>query len=763
MNSTSPDPTTRSPRPAVNLPGPFGEPVARVDGRAKVTGAARYAAEHFADGLLYGVVVSATVARGRILRIDTAAALAVPGVVEVMHHGNRLPMSRFDLMHKDIVAPSGSPFRPLDDDRVHSEGQPVALVVADSFEAARHAARLVRIEYAAEPHHSDLHARLGDARKPGRLKFGFTPPPKPTGDAEGAFQAADIKVAAEYLASSEYHNPMEMHATTAVWDGPGKLTVYDKTQGAQNSRMYLAHALKLKKDNVRVLCPYVGGAFGSGLRPQYQSLLAAMAALKLQRTVRVVLTRQQMFTFGNRPEAVQTLKLSCTPDGRLTSVQHSAVTETSRNEDYVEVIVNWSALLYPCDNVALDFKVVPLDRFTPMDMRAPGAVTGVHALECAMDELAYAAGLDPLELRLRNYAERDHGEDKPFSSKALRDCYAQGAERFGWARRSAAPRSMRDGRTLVGWGMATGVWDAMQMPGAARAVLQADGTLAVSSATTDIGTGTYTVMTQIAAASLGLPLDKVVFTLGDSTLPMAPIEGGSMTVATIGTAVQAACHKLARTLHRMVRVLPDAPLGKPLFDEVEFVEGRIRLRADPARAVAFDDLLQRSGKARVEEKTMALPHFLKQRKFTRSTHSAVFAEVRVDEDFGTVEVTRIVTAIAAGRIVNPRTATSQIQGGVVWGISHALHEEALHDHRLGKVMNHSFAEYHVPVNRDIGAIEVIFVPEEDDVVNPLGVKGVGEIGMVAVSPAIANAVFHATGRRHYSVPMTPDRVMAPGG
>ncbi len=744
--------------PDITLPRPFGAPISRVDGPAKVTGRARYAAEHPAEGLTYGVVVSATIARGRIARIDTGAALAYPGVVEVLTHENRPAMARLDLLHKDIDAPSGSPFRPLYDDRVHSEGQPIALVIAETFEAARHAARLVGVEYEEEAHRSDLSEWLGEAYKPSPRKFGFKSPPKPRGDAAAAFADAAVRVASEYYTPAEFHNPMEMHATTAIWEGPGRLTVYDKTQGAQNSRMYLAHVLKLRKNDVQVLCPFIGGAFGSGLRPNYQLVLAGMGALRLERPVRVVLTRQQMFTFGHRPETYQTIKLSCDDGGKLTSLQHTAVSETSYAEDYVEVIVNWSAMAYSCPNTTLDYKLVQLDRYTPLDMRAPGAVTGMHALECALDELAHAAKIDPMELRLRNYAERDEGADKPFSSKALRDCYRQGAERFGWEKRNPEPRSMRRGKTLIGWGMATGMWDAMQMPGGARAVFRADGTLEVSSATADIGTGTYTVMTQIAAATLGLPMEKVTFKLGDSTLPFAPIEGGSMTVATIGTAVQEVCEKVARRLFRLARILDGRWLGYPLFREVEFADGTIRRKDDPSKAIPLASLVERSGYGDIDKKVLSLPRILKQSKYTRATHSAVFVEVRVDEDFGTVEVARVVNAVAAGRIVNPKTARSQIEGAVVWGISKALHEESLHDHRLGKVMNHNLAEYHVAAHRDIEDIDVVFVEEEDGVVNPLGVKGVGEIGIVAVSAAIANAVFHATGRRVRSLPMTPDKV-----
>ncbi|HEU4536269.1 MAG TPA: molybdopterin cofactor-binding domain-containing protein, partial [Polyangiaceae bacterium] len=371
----------------------------------------------------------------------------------------------------DDDAPKGSPFRPLYDDRVHFSGQPVALVVAETLEAARHAASLVRVAYERAAHETDLRAKRGEGYQPGKAKDGYEKPPKPRGDPDGAFARAAVRVDAEYHAPVEHHNPLELHSSTAVWGDDGALTAYDKTQGVKNTQQYLAKVFGLDETQVRVLSPFVGGAFGSGLRPQYQLFLAVMAARELRRPVRVTLTRPQMFTFGHRPETLQRVALGASADGRLEALIHEALAETSRFEDYVENVVNWSGMLYACDNVRLEHKVAKLDAYTPLDMRAPGATWGVYALECAMDELAHAAGIDPLELRLKNYTERDPSKDRPFSSKELRACYRQGAERFGWARRSPAPRSMRDGRRLVGWGMATGVWDAMRQPASARAVL----------------------------------------------------------------------------------------------------------------------------------------------------------------------------------------------------------------------------------------------------------------------------------------------------
>ena len=738
----------------------LGGAVSRVDGRAKVTGAAQYAAEHFAPDLLYGVVVSGTVARGRILGIDTAEALAVEGVVEVMSHLKRPKVRSFDIAYKDMTAPAGSPFRPFYDDRILYSGQPVALVLAETFEAARRAAALVRVRYEQQEHDTRLLANLGRARAPRPLKAGFEPPPPEKGHAEKAWQAAPVRIEAGFHHGVEHHNPLEMFTSTVIRDERGHLTIYDKTQSSQNSAWYVRHVFGLSKDKVTVRNPYVGGAFGSGLRPQYQLALAVMASLHLERSVRVMLTRQQMFSFGHRPETVQTVKLAAERDGTLRAIMHEAVSETSHFEDYVEVIVNWSGLLYACDNIKLGYKVVSLDQYTPIDMRAPGATHGTFALEVAMDELSYALDMDPLALRLKNYAERSPVDDKPYSSKELRACYAQGAEKFGWTGRPLAPRTMREGSELIGWGMATGVWDAMQMFARASAVMHPDGRLVVSSAASDIGTGTYTVMAMIAAETMGLPLERVTFQLGDSTLPAAPVEGGSSHVATVGSAVAGACDKLRLTLLRYAQSAADSPFRDKRLKDVEFAGGVMRLKRDPGTFISLGTIVERSGRGRLEEKYLLLPQMLKQRKYRRLVHSAVFVEVRVDEELGIVRVTRVVNAVAAGRIMNAKTAASQIVGGVVWGISQALHEESHVDHRFGRFMNHNLSEYHVAVNADIHDIDVMFVEEDDRIVSRLGAKGVGEIGQVSVAAAVSNAIYHATGKRIRSTPITPDKVMA---
>lgn len=731
---------------------PLGRALDRVDGRDKVTGRARYAADVAVPGLLHGWVVNARVPRGRILGIDSRAAEAVPGVHLVLTHANRPPVASYDEPYQDADAAEGSPFRPLFDERILYDGQPVALVVAESLEQARHAARLVTVDYQAEAHQTDLLAALEQAH-PAPTEL-----PGPRGDCAGSLAGAALQIDVQYSSPVEHHNPMEPHAST-VWVQPdGTLLIYDKTQGTQNSQQYVEQVFGLEPGRVRVMAPFVGGAFGSGLRPQYQLVLAMMAALKLQRSVRVVLTRQQMFTFGYRPRTLQRLALGTAANGELRALRHEALGQTSRFEDFTEQVVPWSGMLYQCDNVELGYRLAPLDVYTPLDMRAPGAALGVFALECAMDEMAAAVAIDPLQLRLDNYAETQQNAGKPFSSKALRACYAEGAERFGWATRELEPRSRREGHELIGWGMATGVWESMQKPASARARIDASGHLHVSSATTDIGTGTYTVMTQIAADSLGLGMHQVTFSLGDSALPRAPLQGGSFTVSSVGSAVREACLALRGVLLEAAAARPGSPFAGLSLEQVTFGEGQLRSVAAPEVALDYGEIVRGAGVDGLDALVEAQPG-AEREAFASAAHSAVFVEVRVDEALGVVRVSRVVSAIAAGRVVNPKTARSQIIGGVVWGIGMALQEETRTDHALGRHMNRNLAEYHIPVHADIGEIEVIFVEEEDRVVNALGSKGVGEIGIVGVAAAVANAIWHATGKRIRDLPITPDKLL----
>ncbi|KRP89090.1 aldehyde oxidase [Bradyrhizobium yuanmingense] len=728
-----------------------GTPTSRVDGRAKVTGAAKYAGEFAADGLLHGFVVEASIARGRIARLDTSEALKVKGVVDVLTHEHRPPLADKDEAWKDEVAPEkGSPFRPLYDERVKFNGQPIALVVAEDWEIAKFAATRVRVEYEQEAFSTDLESERGKAEK-------VDQPHKPRGDAAAALTRAAVRHEADYVIPTEHHNPMELFATTAVWNGSGGLTVYDKTQGVQNVQKFLCSVFGKEPDDIRVISPYVGGAFGSGLRPQHQVVLATLAALALRRSVRVVLTRQQMYGLGYRPMTIERVALGAKPDGTLDAITHEAIAVTSRYEDFSRNDTGWAEQLYKSPNSNFSHKLVDLDVSTPADMRAPGAATGVCALECAMDELAVALKLDPVELRLRCYSDRDQSQGLPYTSKQLRECYARGAEAFGWSRRSPAPRSMRDGKELVGWGMATGVWEALQMPVAVRIVLTANGHAEVSCAASDIGTGTYTIVAQVAADALGLPIENISVRLADSTLPQAPVEGGSWMAASSAHAVLGAAEEIRWELARLAKAMPGSPLADLDAADVTLTDGMIASSDGRGAAVSIADVMRHSKLERIEKEK--LNQFAEDKSHARNTHSAVFAEVKIDEELGIIRVTRIVNAVAAGRILNTKTGRSQIMGGVVWGIGMALHEETVMDHRFGRIMNANIAEYHIPVNADVHDIDVIFVDEPDDRINRLGIKGLGEIGIVGVPAAIANAVYHATGKRIRRFPITLDKLL----
>jgi len=731
----------------------LGKPTSRVDGRAKVTGAAKYAAEYGAPGLAHGFVVTSAIAKGRIARIDTSEALAVDGVLDVFTHAHRPRMATAEKKYSDDIAPPGAPLRPLYDDRIRFSGQPVALVVAEELEIARYAASLVGVEYEQQAHLTDFEAERGSAtigKADGEAHS------HRRGDVKKAFAQAPVRVEAEYRMAVEHHNPMEMFGATAVWEGDGRITIYDKTQGPLNCRNYVASVFAMPRAKVRVLSPYVGGGFGSGLRPQYELPLAVLAARALKRSVQVTLTRQQMFGLGYRAGNIQSLALAADRDGRLASFRHEFIGMTSQFEAFQRNYVTWSSLLYTCLNAELAQKLVKLDQNTPCDMRAPGGAEGLYAIECAMDELSYAANVDPLELRLINYSDRDQIEDQPYSSKELRECYRQGAEKFGWSKRNPQPRSMQEGGELIGWGMATGIWEAMQLEASARAVLSANGSLEIASATADMGPGTYTMMAQLAADMLGVPLDNVTAKLGDSDLPYAPVEGGSFTTASVGSAIHAACRAVQKELLGLAQKAARSPLAGAKLDDVVFADGMIRRKGGSAEVSLTDAM--RAGKVdRIEKEASVKPN--DKSKYSHYTHSAVFAEVRVDEQIGVIRVARLVSAVAAGRILNPKLAASQILGAVVGGIGMALHEETATDHRFGRFMTHNLADYHVPAHADVHAIDVIFVEEKDDEINPLGVKGVGEIGIVGTAAAIANAIYHATGKRVRDLPITIDKLM----
>jgi len=738
----------------------MGAPTSRIDGIAKVTGAAKYAGEFNVAGLAHACMVGATIAKGRIARIDTTAAKGVAGVIDVLTHENRPPLPDNDQAYKDDVAPDGSPFRPLYDGKVMFNGQPIALVVAETPEIARCATGLVEVSYDKQPSVTDIFRERDKAvpvKAPANPMEAAFAPPKTRGTPDQALAAAAVRHQAEYFVPIEHHNPMELYASTVVYERGGKLTVYDKTQGVQNVQKYLCGVFGMQPEDVRVMSPFMGGGFGSGLRPQFQVVLAGLAARALQRSVRLVLTRQQMYVLGYRPAMIQSIALGANTGGTLDAIAHDAVTITSQYEDFHRQETGWSGVLYKSPNAKYAHRLAKLDLATSCDMRAPSACTALFALESAMDELAIKLNLDPVELRMRCYTDRDQNEDKPFSSKALRQCYQQGAEAFGWGKRSPVPRSMRDGSDLIGWGMATGVWEALQVPITVRIALTANGHAEVACATSDIGTGTYTIMAQVAADMLGLPLDNISIKLGDSSLPQSPVEGGSWIATSVANAIAATAEQVRGDLLRVAAQMPNSPLAGLAVGEAVLVDGKLASRGDAARAVPIADVMRHGRLDRLDKELTTNP--AQDQSQAHNTHSAVFAEVKVDEQLGVVRVTRAVNAVAAGRILNPKTAGSQILGGVVWGIGMALHEETMIDHRFGRIMNANIAEYHVPVHADVHDIKVIFVDEPDSS-NPLGMKGVGEIGIVGVAAAIANAVYHATGKRVRNLPITLDKLQS---
>ena len=738
------------------MPRYIGKPMSRVDGVAKVTGKAKYAAEFQVPNLAYGFIVTSAATKGRITAIDAREAEGAAGVVRVFTHLNAPklgPKASTEEAPPRAREEEDKSFRALQSDRILFNRQPVALVVAETYEQARHAACLVKVSYNAERHVTDTEAVRGRARVPKEEET-----TKPRGNPEAAMRTAPVKIEAEYRIPIEHHNAMEPHAAIAFWQDD-KLTIFDKSQEVYNVRTHLASSFGVPEENVTVVSPFVGGAFGSALRPNYYPALTAMAARELRRPVKVVYTRTQMFTgHGYRPYTIQKVALGAERSGKLSAMIHEAVHNTSAFEEFSDGTTSFPRRVYACPNLHAPLTIADTDLNTPTWMRAPGAVSGMFALESAMDELAYALKMDPLELRLVNYAEVDPDSGKPFSSKALKECYRLGAEKFGWKDRKFEPRSMRDGKLLVGWGTATGVWGAFQMPAAAKITLRRNGTAHVSSATSDIGPGTYTVMTMIAAEYLGLKPEQVKFELGDTRFPRAPSQGGSWTTSSVGSAVYGAALAIGARLLLLANREADSPLRTAAASDVEMLDGRLQLKGDASRFVSISAIMRRNGLTEVTETFESQPS--KEREnYTLLAHGAQFIEVKVDPDLGTVRVTRAIEVTACGKIINPTASHSQEIGGVVWGIGMALQEATEIDHRYGRIMNPNLQHYHVPVNADIHMIETMFVEEDDKIVNPLGVKGMGELGMVGIPAAIANAVYHATGRRIRELPITPDKLL----
>jgi xanthine dehydrogenase YagR molybdenum-binding subunit len=745
-------------RPAI------GKPVARVDGRLKVTGGARYAAEFKVANLAHAVLVMSTIASGRIRSIDTKAALSGPGVIAVITHENapRLNFPERPQAIDDFVAPTfGRSFPVLQESTIYFNSQPIAVVVAENLEQAEYAATLVRVVYDQTKHVTSVEDEIARAfaspeslmKEPLMGRFADVV----RGDPD-ALSKAEVSIDEKYTMPIEHHNPMELLSTIAEWTG-NKLTLHDKTQWIYNTQRHLALVFGMSEEDVHVICPFVGGGFGSSLRPWSHPTVAAMAARVVRRPVKLVVQRSQMFSsHGHRPYTIQRVALGANRDGKLTAIVHEGYAQTSFYEDNTEALVNSTRMLYASPNCITKYRLVRGNIQTPLYMRAPGESSCLFALDSAMDELAYKLKIDPLEFRIRNHADRDPQNGLPWSSKSLLECYRRGAEAFDWARRKLEPGSMRDGQYLVGMGISSGTYPVVRFPASARACVFNDGTAVVQSSASDMGPGTWTTMAIVGAEGLAMDLSRVRSELGDSSLPKGSVHGISSTTGSIGSAVHEACLAVRAKLLALASKDQRSPLNGATEEQVTFADGRIALKSDPSRGESYVNILRRNRMDSIDATIDSNPGD-EEKKFSMHAFSADFVEVRVDAELGSVRVARVVSACAAGRIMNEKTAVSQFIGGIVGGLGQALFEETVMDHRMGRFVNTNLGEYHVPVNADVASIHSFFVEERDDHVNPLGTKGIGELAYAGVAAAVANAVFHATGKRIRRLPITLDKLI----
>ncbi len=738
---------------APNQPAKIGDPYVRVDGKLKVTGTAKYAAEFEVPNAAIGLMVTSTIANGKITRMDTTAAEKAPGVVTILTPSNapRLPKGG----KAGVNPPAGRVLQLLQDANVYYNNQPIAVVVADTLNQALFAASLIDVRYAEQPPKLNFRAGFSDSHE-GKNKV---PADLTSGKPAQGFAEAEVTMDAVYTTPMENHNPMEPHATIASWDGE-LLTLHDSTQYIFGVKKTVAKTLGIPEDNVRVVCPFTGGGFGCKGSTWSHVVLAAMAAKVAKRPVRLVLERPQMFgPVGGRPETYQHIVLGAKRDGTLTGIRHDCYSHTSTIEDFVETSSAQTRMLYSADVITTSQKLVPLTVGTPTFQRAPGESTGTFALEIAMDELATMLKMDPVALRLKNYAETDPTSKKPFSGKHLRECYQQASEQFGWSKRTPEPRSNREGHELIGYGMATATYPANRSQAEAAVTFEPSGRVTVVSGTQDLGTGTYTIMAQVAAATLGMPIDLMDAKLGDTKQPQGPVSGGSQTAASVTPAVQAAAQQAVLKLVTMEVGNSASPFYNLQPDQLGFNDGKLFKKSAPAGGIAFTEVLARNGNKPVAAKASAEPSEASE-EFSQHSWGAVFAEVAVDETLGMARVRRLTAVYDVGTLLNEKTGKSQLIGGLVWATGLVLEEQTHIDGKTGRPVNNNLAEYHVPVNLDIGEIQVSALGIPDKNFNPLGARGIGEIGITGASAAIANAIYNATGKRIREAPITPDKLMA---
>ena len=732
----------------------IGDAVIRVDGPEKVTGKAKFAAEFSPDKVACGVLVTSTIGNGTLLRIDLAAAQGAPGVVTIMTPFNapKLP----DGGKAAVKPPAGRVLSLLQDDQVHYNNQPIAVVVADTLNQAIYAASLLQIRYKPSPPVLDFKAGFPTAHPGGH---GKDPADVGKGSIDDALHSAEVTVDEIYTTPMQNHNPMETHATVASWEGEN-LTLHDSTQYVSGVKQTVAKTLGLPNDNVRVICPFTGGGFGSKGSTWSHVVLAAMAAKVAQRPVKIVLERPQMFgPVGGRPETYQHVTLGAKRDGTLVGLRHDCYSHTSVMEDFTEPSSTVSRVLYASSAISTKQRLVPLNVGVPTFQRAPGEATGTFALEIAMDELAEKLQMDPIALRMKNYAQKDPTSDKPFSSKHLEECYTQGAQRFGWAKRPSGMRATREGHELIGYGMATATYPANRSAAMAMVTFQPSGRVLVASGSQDLGTGTYTIMAQVAAATLDMDIAQVDAKLGDTTLPKAPVSGGSQSAASVTPAVADGAKQARLKLFALASETAGSSLSGAAMDDMQLKAGVVSLKSAPGKTATVVSLLQLAGGKPVGAMGSAQPDESSE-QYSAHSFGAVFAEVAVDETLGMPRVRRVVAVYDIGTLLSGKTGTSQLIGGVVWGVSLALQESTHLDPTTGRPVNNNLAEYHVPVNLDIGEIDIVTLGIPDMKLDPLGARGVGEIGITGTAAAVANAIYHATGKRIREAPITPDKLIA---
>ena len=741
----------------------IGATVPRIDGPLKTTGVARYAVDHHFPNLAHAVAVQSTIGKGRIRSLDATAAERMPGVVLVMRHGNMEGAFRTFPRQEDGTASEARP--PFEDDKIYYWGQYIAVVVAETLEQAKAAASAVKVEYDAETPdvRTDLSADFNGKRESSWKR----------GDPDRALGDAQVVVDETYVTPAETHNPMEMHGTVAVWDGDN-VTLYESSQGVVNHRTVMSEVLGVPRENVRVISRFIGSGFGGKLFPWPQSTLAAITAKKLNRPVKISTDRRMMFSnTGHRPRTQQRIRLGATNEGKLTAIRHDFYTETSQLDDFVEHCGEQTPFLYSCANLEVTTAMVRRNVGAPAPMRGPGAVPGLFALESAINELAIKLKMDPVELRLKNDAERDEGKNLPFSSRHLKECYQTGAEKIGWKNRTPEVGSMKRNGKVIGWGVGGASWSAARIPCTASVELCQNGRVCVRCATQDIGTGTYTIFAQVVHARTGVPLDKIDVFLGDTVLPDGPTSGGSMATSAIMPATTMAVNQAVSRLINIATLLPSSPFHGAHPDSLTVAQGRIKTEENAqqtarivgaayhagadlsANGLPFEEVLRLANLSGITSvgKTFPSMEDPKAKEFSLHSFGCHFAEVEWEPEIARLRVSRIFSIFDCGRIINKGAGTNQILGAAVMGVGMTMFEETIHDSRTGQPINNNFADYIVPTCADLPDLDVTFLDYPDLVVNEYGARGIGEIGMAGVAPAIADAVYHATGVRVRELPI----------